>query len=104
MLIAPPVVVESDTIWNVTQGTNITLTCTVVGYPLPNLYWMKEHENTSFEDTIIIVLDDIQVTAQLSIQTSEDDGGKYICYANNSEGTTSTEVDVIIRGSYNSVL
>ena len=95
---AAPAIVASDSQWNVTEGTNITLSCTAVGYPLPSIYWMKQDEKSQIDTVFTIFVDDITVTAEVSIHTSIDDGGEYICHANNTQGAVSTEVDVIVRG------
>ena len=76
------------------------LTCIVEGYPLPEIYWLKEDEETLYNGNVSITMsDDITVTAELSLhQVSIHDEGTYICHANNSHGSVSATVDVIVRG------
>ena len=87
-----------DSLMNITQGTSIILTCTVVGYPTADTFWIKNNKEThnGFEMTNIV--DDITTVTQLQLEVTIDDAGTYTCTANNSLGNTSADVDLIVRG------
>ena len=97
--LAIPAIVHIDSLWNVTQGTNIILTCIVKGYPLPEVHWSKKNQNYHNGNESTSFSDDITVTAKLALQqVSVNDSGTYICHGDNSYGTISAELVVVVRG------
>ena len=67
---------------NVTEGNNLTLTCTTNGMPQPKVYWIKPNGQSVAGQVLKIV----------NINRSE--GGKYKCEASN-ECDNATEMATI---------
>lgn len=73
-------------------GEDVKFSCTVTGYPVPDIYWMKDGKlltsanNDSMKYTFIIQeSNNSDRTASLYISDLiKDDIGYYSCYSNNS--------------------
>lgn len=95
----PPVVtVSKDVI--VFNGTDVQLTCTVNGSPLPNITWFKT--STDNERTPVTNIDNRfhvdNRTGLLSISnTIRDDSGAYECLAQNILGSAHARTSVLVR-------
>ncbi|XP_070549483.1 fibroblast growth factor receptor 4-like [Ptychodera flava] len=87
----PSISDEDKEIMDVIIGSSVSLNCTVDAYPDANITWKKDGENLDFgEDSSIY-----NITFVV-----ENDGGKYICIAENYLGTDQREIqlNVILSG------
>ncbi len=83
------------------NGTDIQLTCTVNGSPLPNITWFKCKTN----DNERILLNNLSGrfsidnrTGVLSIlNTIRDDSGVYECFAQNILGSANARTTLLVR-------
>lgn len=96
---AKPVITSINSLITIFRGEDVVLTCTVVGYPLPDTVWMKRSEESHNGIGSEIIVDDVTVTTQLLLQSvAVNDGGIYTCRANSSVGIVSADVNVIVSG------
>ncbi|GFO38542.1 titin [Plakobranchus ocellatus] len=88
----------------VTQGSLVRLECTVVGDPAPGIKWYKDRLRIDVSDRHYKIrhYDDGKVTtATLVIESSEvEDGGMYMCVAENSAGSVSSEGKIRVQKVY----
>lgn len=96
---AKPVITSINSLITIFRGEDVVLTCTVVGYPLPDTVWMKRSEESHNGIGSEIIVDDVTVTTQLLLQSvAVNDAGIYTCRANSSVGIVSADVNVIVSG------
>ena len=99
---APTVSVSKDLI--VFNGTDVQLTCTVNGSPLPNVTWFKyrphENERLPLDKNLGRFYVDNR-TGMLSISnTIRDDSGQYECLAQNILGSNHARTTLLVRRKY----
>lgn len=96
---AKPVITSINSLITLFRGEDVVLTCTVVGYPLPDTVWMKKSEESHNGIVSEIIVNDVTVTTQLLLQSvAVNDAGIYTCRANSSVGIVSADVNVIVSG------
>ena len=85
----------------VIEGGKITLTCEGRGYPTPTLIWEKMGRPLTTGGNVYISIDGRLVIRNATL----DDTGTYSCIVSNAEEKieTSTSVQVIPRGNYDSI-
>ncbi|KAK3802354.1 hypothetical protein RRG08_034500 [Elysia crispata] len=88
----------------VTQGSLVRLECSVVGEPAPEIKWFKDRLRVDVSDRhykIRHYADGKVTTATLVIEGSEvEDGGMYMCVAENSAGSASSEAKIRVQKVY----
>lgn len=84
----------------VMDGQKVTLTCVVVGKPIPRVQWF--HNDTPVEDAKdIIVSQDSEGVCSLTItEAFPENSGEYVCYATNKVGEAVCKSTVIVEGIY----
>lgn len=102
---APTVSVGKDLI--VFNGTDVQLTCTISGSPLPNITWFKYDPNENERIPLDKQLGRFYVdnrTGILSISnTIRDDSGQYECFAQNILGSNHARMTLLVRRKYSIV-
>ncbi|XP_037713628.1 papilin-like [Drosophila subpulchrella] len=76
-----------------TSGSNISMSCSVQGYPKPNVTWTKDNVALYHSERIQIKS---QPNSLVLKSVTPDDSGNYICTANNGFTEASAEADVFI--------
>ena len=84
-------------------GFRITFNCTVRGFPLPTLVWVKNNVKLNGSEGVEIIdrKDEgmIQVATSLTIdQAKREDTGMYICKANNIVAQTLKSANLTVLG------
>lgn len=90
-----PTILNTSTVINVVEGSNVTLNCRVTGDPVPEIQWLWRErvisnlsEGISSQQTFIVreVVENDKLS-QLSITSvQEPNAGSYICIAENTAG------------------
>jgi hypothetical protein len=91
----PKITTHPPKIIFINEGVNLTLNCTVIGYPLPSVSWQKD--NASLLETQLFP-ERGKGTRLHFIKITYDKKGKYTCLARNSVGMASFDVKIIFKG------
>ena len=98
IFVAPPKIEEDDTSntnVTVTKGGSTTLTCDVKGDPLPTITWTKDG---IILDTDSFKYEMLETGSLLVHDVSEQDGGEYVCEAENDAGSDSKDFILSVKG------
>lgn len=82
------------------EGTNVTLTCTAVGNPLPSVTW--QHDNVTFPPSTTLTSSTPPPSTTVVLELHEErTGEEYTCVAINSHAgeTTVVSESIIVRPS-----
>ena len=83
----------------VIKGNTVTLVCQVIGFPESDIYWMAQESLLLGNQSRIMRNSAVEFTSYLTLENVMlDNNGNYSCYANNSFGTDSDTVEVIVSG------
>lgn len=83
------------------DGDSLKLTCRVIGYPIPQIQWLR-NKHVLAEDKGIHIIQDTHGVCELHIpEIFVEDAGIYVCKANNKCGKATTKTNVIIEGIQN---
>ena len=98
--------------FTITEGSDGSITCTATGYPVPTVEWFTSVINNKNTNRLLpgdpvisstgvgnvtSVSVELMVTGAMRVDT-----GMYRCSANNSVGTTTVDVTIIIQCKMNS--
>ena len=89
----------------ITEGSTTTLLCEAIGYPPPTIVWNRFNgilsDRVSVSDSVSVPTgygNVTRVSVSLTINTtSREDTGNYICFANNSIGSDSGNVNITVQ-------
>ena len=86
--------------YTVTEGDNIT--CTVTGYPVPDIVWLKNDgsvvdENRQVNGSVMATGVGNVSSVNVSMIVGRNDGGVYKCSANNSVGNNTSTINIIVQ-------
>jgi hypothetical protein len=86
------------------NGTDVQLTCTINGSPLPNITWFKYKTNENEKILLNNLSGRFYVdnrTGVLSISnTIRNDSGQYECFAQNILGSANARTTLLVRRKY----
>ena len=90
---------------SITEGSTTTMHCEAIGYPPPTVIWSKIDgilsDRVSVSDSDRVSTGHGNVTranVTLTINTaSREDTGDYICFANNTIGSDSSNVSITVQ-------
>jgi len=93
--------------FNIIQGSNGSITCTATGYPAPTIVWQNS-DGISLSNSRLVSGDPVISSTGVGNETSVSvelmviramrvDTGMYRCSANNSVGSTTSNVTVNIQ-------
>ena len=105
MIAVPPDILVPPASVKEKLGFRVRFNCSVRGFPLPSLVWMKGNVNLNGSTGVQIRerkdKDMIEGVTSLTIfQAKREDTGEYICKANNSVGTTWRSANLTVLGEY----
>ncbi|XP_068712996.1 neural cell adhesion molecule 1-like [Montipora foliosa] len=86
VVMIPPNVQLSGSRHYITEGDNITLTCTADGFPKPQISWFKDK----------LELKDEQKSTLVKRYITEEGEGTYTCEAKNQGGSANDSFDIIV--------
>ena len=89
----------------ITEGSTTTILCEAIGYPPPTVVWNRINgilsDRVSVSDSVNVPTgygNVTRVSVNLTINTaSRKDTGEYICSANNSIGSDSSNVSITVQ-------
>ena len=105
-LVAPRIVIQSNTTEPINKGDTGYLVCISVGVPYPSIQWYKGdeqitngsltliHEETSECNTLLFTSSILQLCS-----VDDEDTGTYSCFAVNKVGNASVEFEIQITSS-----
>ena len=70
----------------VTEGGNVTLTCSASGFPAPTVYWVKRSNGDRFNETELVFTN-----------ISRSEAGEYACFASNPCNTATELADIDVQ-------
>ncbi|XP_029927860.1 B-cell receptor CD22 [Myripristis murdjan] len=88
------------TLWmpsEATEGQNITISCTTESFPLAQLTLSHINSNGQFSSTTSPPDSNFVSTIKVPFEVTPDDAGRYLCKAKNSEGSDSTEKELVVK-------
>ena len=95
---------------NITEGSNVSVTCTATGYPIPTVVWQNSDgsrfsNNRLVSGSPVILSTDIGNLSSVSVElmvigAMRVDTGMYRCLANNSVSSTTRNISIIIQCKY----
>lgn len=85
----------------VVAGSNMTLTCYVIAFPVPEIWWSRDTNMNSDGGSISEIMQNSDVNSfstlfLLAVTLFNND--VYYCRANNSIGKGEISIDVIVQG------
>ncbi|XP_029928049.1 B-cell receptor CD22-like [Myripristis murdjan] len=80
-----------------TEGQNITISCTTESFPLAQLTLSQINSNSHFSSTNSLPISDNVRTLNASFEVTPDHAGRYLCNAINSEGSDSTDKELVVK-------
>ena len=93
--------------FNITEGSNGSITCTATGYPVPTVVWQNSDGSSLSNNRLISgspvmsstgVGNETNVSVELMvIGTMREGTGMYRCSANNSAGSTTRNISIIVQ-------
>ena len=97
--------------FNITEGSNGSITCTATGYPVPTVVWQNS-DGSSLSNNRLVSGDPVisstgvgnvsSVSVELMvIGAMRVDTGMYRCSANNSVSSTTRNIDITVQCKYN---
>lgn len=100
LITAPPHVTTDETEMTVVAGSNMTLTCHIIAFPEPYIWWSRNMMNSAGGSISEIVQNsDVYTFSTLVLlAVTLFDNDVYICLANNSIGNGEISIHVIVQG------
>ena len=101
--------------FNITEGSNGSITCTAIGYPIPTVVWQNStSDGSSLRNNRLVSGSPVNMSTGVGNVTSVSvelmvigamrvDTGMYRCSANNSIGSTTRNISITIQCEYNVV-
>ena len=100
--------------FNITEGSNGSITCTATGYPVPTVVWQNSDGSSLSNNTLVSgspvnisstgVGNVSSVSVELMvIRAMRVDSGMYRCSANNSVNSTARNITITIQCKYISI-
>ena len=99
--------------FNITEGSNGSITCTATGYPVPTVVWQNSDgsslsNNRLVSDSPVISSTGVGNVSSVSVElmvigVMRVDTGMYRCSANNSLGTNTSSIIITVQCKYNAV-
>ena len=96
--------------FNITEGSDGSITCTATGYPVPTVVWQNSDGSSLSNNRLISgspvisptgVGNVFSVSVELMvIGAMRVDSGMYRCSANNSISSTTRNIIIIVQGKY----
>ncbi|VDP99791.1 unnamed protein product [Trichobilharzia regenti] len=80
------------------EGGSVKLTCSVDGFPTPEIKWFKNGKELKKGDGNYEIQHMLGITSLEIYSCSENDSGRYSCKATNSRGEDETDCKVIVEG------
>ena len=91
----------------IAEGDNVTITCECIGFPIPDIVWLRNNEILYDSDRLLIsdtvnmligVTMVSRVIRNLTItNASREDTGVYTCIANNSVGSDNSDISITVQ-------
>ena len=96
--------------FNITEGSNGSITCTATGYPVPTVVW-KNSDGSSLSNNRLVSGSPVNMPTGVGNVTSVSvelmvigamrvDTGMYRCSANNSVSSTTRNINVTVQCKY----
>ena len=96
--------------FNITEGSNGSITCTATGYPVPTVVWQNSDgsslsNNRLVSGSPVISSTGVGNVSSVSVElmvigAMRVDTGMYTCSANNSVGSVARSIDITVQGKY----
>ena len=99
---ALPVIIGINSTSDPVQSGSFFIECVVTGLPVPRVMWLKDeavvNETDTFHRIITLKFPDKEASRiEVTIATSNYNG-EYTCVASNDAGSTSTSIQITLRG------
>ena len=100
--------------FNITEGSNGSITCTATGYPVPTVVWQNS-DGSSLSNNRLVSGSPVNISSTgvgnvssvsvelMVIGAMRVDTGMYRCSANNSLGTNTSSIIITVQCKYNAV-
>ena len=99
--------------FNITEGSNGSITCTATGYPVPTVVWQNSNgsslsNNRLVSSNPVISSTGVGNVSSVSVElmvigVMRVDTGMYRCSANNSVGSNTSSIIITVQCKYNAV-
>ena len=96
--------------FNITEGSNGSITCTAAGYPVPTVVWQNSDGNSLSNNRLVSGSPVISSTgvgnvSSVSVElmvigAMRVDSGMYRCSANNSVGSNTSNITITVQCKY----
>ena len=94
----------------VTEGSNVSITCSATGYPVPTVVWQNSDGSSLSNNRLVSVssmpfsigvgnVSSVSVELMV-IGAMRVDSGMYRCSANNSVSSTTRNIDITVQCKY----
>lgn len=100
---APPYVTTDETEITVVAGSNMTLTCHIIAFPEPHIWWSRDMKknmmSTGGSISEIVQNSDVYTISTLALLVvTLFNNDVYSCLANNSMGNGEISIHLIVQG------
>ena len=97
--------------FNITEGSNGSITCTATGYPVPTVVWQNSNGSSLSNDRLVsgspvnMSSTDVGNVSSVSVElmvigAMRVDSGMYRCSANNSVSSTTRNITITVQCKY----
>ena len=111
MTVAPNITIPMEgEEFNITEGSNGSITCTATGYPVPTVVWQNSDgsslsNNRLVSSSSVISSTGVGNVSSVSVElmvigAMRLEGGMYRCSANNSVSSTTRNITIIVQCKY----
>ena len=108
MTVAPIITVLMEGLeFNITEGSNGSITCTAIGYPVPTVVWQNSDgsgwsNNRLVSGSPVISSTGVGNVSSVSVElmvigSMREDSGMYRCSANNSVNSTTKNIIITVQ-------
>ena len=89
---SPEIVLDPPSGFNLDRGSSLEVFCLGNGRPEPKVWWQRKNE-----ERVLIGSKDRHALLKID-NADKSDNGKYICYANNTVGQATIEIEIVVSG------
>ena len=109
MIVAPNITAPMEGEgFNITEGSNGSITCTATGYPVPTIVWQNSNRSSLSNDRLVsgnavnVSSTDVGNVKSVSVElmvigAMRVDSGMYSCSANNSVNSTTRNITITVQ-------
>jgi len=90
--------------FNITEGSNGSITCTAIGYPLPTVVWQNS-DGSSLNNRTLVSGDAVANVTSVSIELMivgalKADTGMYTCRTDTLNETANVTININVQGEF----